>query len=517
MPTTPNFLSAMLLAFLLLGANLVLRFLRWHYLLRRVGLMFPERLSLQVYLASFMFNFTPFYLGPIIYRVIRLKPVGVEGTLRRRVLGVALAELFYDAAGLAVIGLLGFLVHPLDLSSLLIFGGIFVATLLPPVRNALSGAYCMVVNKLVRLTGGDEVGLSSRHFSAIFQAPRYMLCLFVSTLAWLPPALFLVFLLRAHGVEGGIFQAMREMARATFASLVFAPFGADAFESSLAPFLSSGMNAAQRAAFVLEFRLGTYWLAMLVGLAAWVFGRIRTAALSKKPDFHFDDIAEIYDAQIPTHIRERLLQRKTDVMRRHLESSRGNVAGAVGLDLGCGQGYYMREMTSQGAQMTGCDLSIEQARFARERAPRVLAASAENLPFASASFDFIYSINVIHHLPSRASQERAIAEIRRILKPGGVFFLHEINPANPLFLLYMSYLFPLIRKIDIGTELWIKPGQWEGFSTWHPNDVAFYTFMPDFIPAFAMSMFQGLESRLENSSLKHLSAHYSAMFRKPEA
>ena len=47
-------------------------------------------------------------------------------------------------------------------------------------------------------------------------------------------------------------------------------------------------------------------------------------------------------------------------------------------------------------------------------------------------FDFVYCINVMHHIEDRNDQSQAFDEIARILKPRGYFFLHEINVTNPL-------------------------------------------------------------------------------------
>lgn len=50
-----------------------------------------------------------------------------------------------------------------------------------------------------------------------------------------------------------------------------------------------------------------------------------------------------------------------------------------------------------------------------------LAADAQNLPFKDASFDFVFSLNVFEHL---RAPEKAAAEIRRVLRPGGRVFIH---------------------------------------------------------------------------------------------
>jgi len=52
---------------------------------------------------------------------------------------------------------------------------------------------------------------------------------------------------------------------------------------------------------------------------------------------------------------------------------------------------------------------------------------AAMLPFADQSFSSAVAILVLHHLKSRALQDRALAEVHRVLRPGGSFFAFEIN------------------------------------------------------------------------------------------
>jgi SAM-dependent methyltransferase len=56
-----------------------------------------------------------------------------------------------------------------------------------------------------------------------------------------------------------------------------------------------------------------------------------------------------------------------------------------------------------------------------------LCGDAATLPFADQSFSSAVAILVLHHLKSRELQDRAIAEVHRVLRPGGSFFAFEIN------------------------------------------------------------------------------------------
>jgi SAM-dependent methyltransferase len=168
--------------------------------------------------------------------------------------------------------------------------------------------------------------------------------------------------------------------------------------------------------------------------------------------------------------------------------------------------------------MQGVDYSVGQLRAAAANlraadtadAP-IYQADARALPFPDGWFDFAYSINAFHHLPSPEAQARAAAEVARVLRPGGAFVLHEINTQNPVFRLYVGYLFPLLRAIDEGTEHWILPTQLPVATgaEWLPG-IRYFTFIPDFVASGAGGLLGRIERALEGSALRRYSAHYQA-------
>ncbi|HEX9922411.1 MAG TPA: methyltransferase domain-containing protein [Anaerolineae bacterium] len=94
------------------------------------------------------------------------------------------------------------------------------------------------------------------------------------------------------------------------------------------------------------------------------------------------------------------------------------------LEVGCGTGNYITALTA----LTGCpgwglDPSFQMLNRAGEQAAEagatginLLSGRAERLPFPLASFDLVFSVDVIHHVTDRAGYFRAA---HRILKPGG--------------------------------------------------------------------------------------------------
>jgi SAM-dependent methyltransferase len=105
-----------------------------------------------------------------------------------------------------------------------------------------------------------------------------------------------------------------------------------------------------------------------------------------------------------------------------LESALAGRSGLRILDAGCGTGGTTVELRRFG-EVVGVDLAWEALEPARGRGLTGLArASIESLPFGAAEFDAATSFEVVYHL-GVASDATALKEIRRVLKPGGLFLL----------------------------------------------------------------------------------------------
>jgi ubiquinone/menaquinone biosynthesis C-methylase UbiE len=101
------------------------------------------------------------------------------------------------------------------------------------------------------------------------------------------------------------------------------------------------------------------------------------------------------------------------------------------LDLACGNGRFLAQVLTAFPRLpaTGLDLSpayCAEARVRLARWPQVELANgaAEQAPFDDASFDAITCVYLFHELPPRVRRE-VVAEIARLLKPGGVLVLAD--------------------------------------------------------------------------------------------
>lgn len=97
------------------------------------------------------------------------------------------------------------------------------------------------------------------------------------------------------------------------------------------------------------------------------------------------------------------------------------------LDVGCGDGQIGRALSANGAAVVGVDPTWGQISVAAERGngPLYVCASASSLPLANASCDAVLACLVFEHIDDVDS---AIAEISRVLKPGGMFAFFLNHP-----------------------------------------------------------------------------------------
>jgi len=446
-----------MLALALAGLGLALaRALRWQFLLRRAALRLPIRPVVAAAIASNLTaGLTPFGAG------LLLRPwlVPVSSGLRVPLLLVTLADLGFDAGAIL---LLQGRVREAGFGAAAMLGAVAVIFLarMSPGGGRRPPALSM---------GGMSLAWAAGASIAAWAGLRFLLERSAGTLA-MPELVASLVPLAAAWSQGGAFV------RLLLAVAVVLP----------------GLGAL---GLILRRRVGA--------------GR-RAAADQHEAARHFDDIAEEYLKQWSPELWKTLLERRMS----HLTGAVGSPAAAgAGLDLGCGLGLQTLAMREREYAVIGVDPARNLLGFGRSRGAPVVTGSAFALPARAGSLGFVYTIGVLHHLPDPDAQRVAIAEVRRVLRPGGRLVVQETNPVNPLFRFYMGYLFPLLKVIDEGTEWWIHPGSWSG-SGLRVERIAYFTFMPDFFPPWLLRWTRPLEAWLERSRLRSYSAHYMVVLTK---
>jgi len=131
------------------------------------------------------------------------------------------------------------------------------------------------------------------------------------------------------------------------------------------------------------------------------------------------------------------------------------------LDVGCGGGLLAERFAALGCAVTGIDRSLPTLAAAREHALamgfaiRYQPGDAAALPFAAAQFDVACCCDVLEHVDD---VDRVLAEIARVLKPGGLFFFDTINRTWQSWLLAIKAAqdWPLIRLVPRNLHVWEK-------------------------------------------------------------
>lgn len=134
------------------------------------------------------------------------------------------------------------------------------------------------------------------------------------------------------------------------------------------------------------------------------------------------------DSQIPYW--DAAAATKTFTHPLHLPWLDGISRQAAMLDYGCGYGRTMEELEQHGfADLTGVDISPAMINRARHLNPTMRFATLDApqaRPFPQAEFDAVLLFAVLTCVPADEAQRRLIAELNRILKPGGILYISDL-------------------------------------------------------------------------------------------
>ncbi|MBD2089335.1 3-demethylubiquinone-9 3-O-methyltransferase [Microcoleus sp. FACHB-1515] len=126
------------------------------------------------------------------------------------------------------------------------------------------------------------------------------------------------------------------------------------------------------------------------------------------------------------------------------------------LDVGCGGGYTCEFLASRGAIVSGIDQSQACINSAIEHAKQDYSIEyqqgfAEKLPYLDDSFDVVICVDVLEHVDN---VEKSIAQIQRVLKPGGIFLFDTINRTWKSKVVMIWLLENLLGEIPRGVHDW---------------------------------------------------------------
>jgi ubiquinone/menaquinone biosynthesis C-methylase UbiE len=119
------------------------------------------------------------------------------------------------------------------------------------------------------------------------------------------------------------------------------------------------------------------------------------------------------------------------------------------LEIGCGIGTVVHELSKKGHDIIGIDISSEAIEYGRNKYGdiRLEVHAAETLPYEDESFEVVLSFDLFEHI---AEIDKHISEVRRVLRPGGYYLFQTPNR-------YSNIIYEI---------LWTKSLQWRRY---HPS------------------------------------------------
>ncbi|MCB0968449.1 MAG: class I SAM-dependent methyltransferase [Ilumatobacter sp.] len=142
------------------------------------------------------------------------------------------------------------------------------------------------------------------------------------------------------------------------------------------------------------------------------------------------------------------------------------------LDVGAGPGLDVVGFAADGFESTGLDLAVGNAAAIRRRGARAVAGSLYALPFRSGSFDAVWTMSTLVHVPD-ARFDDAVRELLRVVRPGGAvavgtwggFDFEGVSEHGDI----RPYRFFALRTHERFAALLARHGTVEGYQTMAPN------------------------------------------------
>lgn len=218
----------------------------------------------------------------------------------------------------------------------------------------------------------------------------------------------------------------------------------------------------------------------------------------------YDHVAHDYDQVFRPHVAEHYLRKRTAVVRELLPD------GGTVLDVGCGTGALASWIQRAGYDVVGVDASTGMLAEAREAGVgAVYAAYSTALPFEDDVFDLSLSVATMHHLETPERVAATVAEMGRVVRPGGYVLIWDHNPLNP----YWPILMKRVPQ-DHGDERLVSV--WELLAAarqagLRPVRAARTGLVPDFMPAALMPLWTRVEALVEASPVLSLFAAHNVV------
>lgn len=153
----------------------------------------------------------------------------------------------------------------------------------------------------------------------------------------------------------------------------------------------------------------------------------------------FDQYSSDYERLVTDPVRTRFggggsnffHTRKMELLLRFFSQNGLHPSWMSWLDVGCGRGELLELGKPHFRERAGCDPSAGMLSAAGPDVELRRQTDPLQIPFASQTFDIVTAVCVYHHV-APADRVALTGEIRRVLKPRGIFVMIEHNPLNPV-------------------------------------------------------------------------------------
>lgn len=139
---------------------------------------------------------------------------------------------------------------------------------------------------------------------------------------------------------------------------------------------------------------------------------------------YYDRFAKTYERERHQGYHKLIDELELDLIRRY-------GTGRDVFEAGCGTGLLLDEATRVARSAVGLDLSNGMLKPAKQRGLKVVQGSLTAVPLPDRSVDLVYSMKVLAHVPPI---REALAELSRVVRPGGHLLLEFYNPYSLRYL-----------------------------------------------------------------------------------
>jgi glycosyltransferase 2 family protein len=407
-----NSLSAAALIVATTAANLVLRFFRWHLLVRATGVTVPTRSSMRIFAMGLSMSITPLYIGEFLKSYLL---VTKHNAPYGSAIGAVITERTWDVIAIGFIAVFWLLVREIgnDAITPILGTGILLLVIGPIIATGVA--------RLLDVDLSNNRSIGPVVLSTFARPGRSTPLALLSVGAWISVIFGLKLAVEAFGADLDFFEAAWVFAMGVFAGAVsLVPGGAGIVGSIQITALStSGISIPAASTAVFLHRTLTIWIAFSIGLITIIdYVRTRKHGSVNAEHDHFDSISGVYNSQLPPHLQAHILASKLRYVRSELETMPADSPIQI-LDIGCGGGEYAEAIgrwdntnvvgiDSSFGQINRANLRVENAADSEISNSRFEVASMTDLPFETSSIDLAYAINSLHHLPDEKNSEEGI-------------------------------------------------------------------------------------------------------------